>query len=80
MQAHPKGTFMPFPRGVVDNDQLNTMQYAMALACHRLGLAATDTAGRERVAFLVTGFMRAGEHDPHNLTNYVVRQFKLPAP
>jgi hypothetical protein len=28
------------------------------------------------VAFLVTGFMRAGEHDPDRLTNYVVGQFK----
>jgi hypothetical protein len=71
---------MPFPRGVADNDQLNVMQYAMSLACERLGIQDHDKPSRERVALLVTGFMRAGEHDPENLTNYVVKQFKLPAP
>ena len=71
---------MPFPRGVADNDQLNIMQYAMALASKQLALDENDKIGRERVACLVTGFMRAGEHDPKKLTSYVVEQFKLPPP
>lgn len=71
---------MPFPRGVADNDQLNVMKDAMKLACEQLALDANDTASRERVALLVTGFMRAGEHDPSRLTSYVIQQFKLPAP
>jgi hypothetical protein len=71
---------MPFPRGVVDNDQLNIMQQAMVLACARLAVTDDDEPGRRRVAFLVTGFMRAGEHDPEKLTNYVVEQFRLPQP
>ncbi len=54
---------MPFPRGVIDNDNLNIMQLAMDLCCKELAIAETDAAGRDRVAFLVTGFMRAGEHD-----------------
>ncbi|HVZ03197.1 hypothetical protein [Hyphomicrobium sp.] len=69
---------MPFPRGVIDNDNLNIMQRAMDLACAELAVAESDTASRERVAFLVTGFMRAGEHDPKRLTNFVVEQFKIP--
>lgn len=71
---------MPFPRGVVDNDHLNIMQRAMELACEQLDLAADNSAGRERVALLVTGFMRAGEHDPKKITSYVVEQFKFPPP
>lgn len=54
------------------------MQQAMDLACRELAVPETDSASRERVAFLVTGFMRAGEHDPKKLTIYVVDQFKLP--
>lgn len=54
------------------------MQQAMDLACNELAIPKTDAAGRERVAFLVTGFMRAGEHDPQKLTAYVVDQFKVP--
>lgn len=71
---------MPFPRGVADNDLLNVMQKAMEMSCQRLDLLPDDTESRERVAFLVTGFMRAGEHDPDKLTGYVVEQFKLPPP
>jgi hypothetical protein len=71
---------MPFPRGVADNELLNIMQKAMAWSCQRLALLPDDKDGRERVAFLVTGFMRAGEHDPEKLTGYVVEQFKLPPP
>lgn len=69
---------MPFPRGVIDSEHLNIMQKAMDLACCELAIPETDTAARERVAFLVTGFMRAGEHDPERLTSYVVDQFKVP--
>ena len=69
---------MPFPRGVINSEQLDIMQQAMDLACSELAIKETDTANRERVAFLVTGFMRAGEHDPKKLTIYVVDQFKLP--
>lgn len=69
---------MPFPRGVIDSEDLLIMQQAMDLACGELAIKQTDTASRERIAFLVTGFMRAGEHDPKKLTNYVVDQFKLP--
>ncbi|WP_143117810.1 hypothetical protein [Hyphomicrobium facile] len=69
---------MPFPRGVIDSEHLDIMQQAMDLACNELAIKETDTANRERVAFLVTGFMRAGEHDPKKLTIYVVDQFKLP--
>ncbi|CAA2142059.1 hypothetical protein [Hyphomicrobium sp. ghe19] len=69
---------MPFPRGVIDSEHLNIMQQAMDLACGELAVEETDTASRERIAFLVTGFMRAGEHDPKKLTIYVVDQFKLP--
>ena len=69
---------MPFPRGVIDSNHLSIMQQAMDLACSELAIPKTDAAGRERVAFLVTGFMRAGEHDPQKLTAYVVDQFKVP--
>ena len=69
---------MPFPRGVIDSNHLNIMQQAMDLACSELAIPETDAAARERVAFLVTGFMRAGEHDPQKLTGYVVHQFKVP--
>ncbi|MGO4685586.1 hypothetical protein [Hyphomicrobium sp. 2TAF46] len=69
---------MPFPRGVIDSEHLDIMQQAMDLACSELAIAETDSASRERIAFLVTGFMRAGEHDPRKLTIYVVDQFKLP--
>lgn len=69
---------MPFPRGVIDNDNLNIMKRAMDSACATLEISNTDAVSRERVAFLVTGFMRAGEHDPMKLTNFVVAQFKIP--
>ncbi|MBS0269422.1 MAG: hypothetical protein JSS54_10630 [Proteobacteria bacterium] len=62
----------------IDSDHLDIMQQAMDLACSELAIAETDTFSRERIAFLVTGFMRAGEHDPRKLTIYVVDQFKLP--
>jgi hypothetical protein len=68
---------MPFPRGVIDNDHLNIMQRAMDLSCQQLAIREADAVGRERVAFLVTGFMRAGEHDPDKLTKFVIGQFKL---
>ena len=71
---------MPFPRGVVDNDKLNVMRLAMEMACERLDLRPGDGDSRDRVALLVTGFMRAGEDDPERLTSFVVKQFKLPAP
>jgi hypothetical protein len=69
---------MPFPRGVIDNENLNLMQQATASACRRLELKENDVAGRERVAFLVTGFTRAGEFDIERLVGYVVDQFKRP--
>ncbi len=69
---------MPFPRGVADNDHLNIMQHSMGLACERLAIGEDDALSRERVAFLVIGFMRAGEHDLEKLTSYVVEQYKLP--
>jgi hypothetical protein len=71
---------MPFPRGVIDNDQLDIMQQAMSRACEELGVTEANETDRQRLAFLVTGFMRAGEHDPEKLTTYVVKQFKSPAP
>jgi hypothetical protein len=70
---------MPFPRGVIDNDNLNIMQQTMDICCQELAIADTDAAGRERVAFLVTGFMRAGEHDPDRLKKFVIEQFKIPS-
>jgi hypothetical protein len=69
---------MPFPRGVVDNDNLNIMQQAMDACCQELAIENADEAARERVAFLVTGFMRAGEHDPDRLKSYVLNQYKIP--
>jgi hypothetical protein len=71
---------MPFPRGVADNDVLNDMQRAMTLACRALDISDVDEANRKRIAFLVTGFMRAGISDPDLLTNYVVYQFRQPEP
>lgn len=71
---------MPFPRGVIDNDGLNRMQQAMILACNALEVSDVDEENRKRVAFLVTGFMRAGISDPELLTNYVVYQYRQPEP
>lgn len=71
---------MPFPRGVMDNDGLNKMQRAMTLACDALEIRDVDQLNRKRVAFLVTGFMRAGISDPELLTNYVVYQYRQPDP
>jgi hypothetical protein len=65
---------------VIDNEHLNLMQEATACACERLQLTEHDAAGRERVAFLVTGFTRAGEYDVERLVGYVVDQFKRPCP
>ncbi len=71
---------MPFPRGVIDNDGLDRMQRAMTLACNALEIGDVDEPNRERVAFLVTGFMRAGITDAELLTNYVVYQYRKPEP
>jgi hypothetical protein len=69
---------MPFPRGVIDNDRLNFMKDAMALVCQRLELGEEDQANRQRVAFLLTGFVRAGEYNVDKLVDYVVDQFRRP--
>jgi hypothetical protein len=71
---------MPFPRGVIDNDGLNKMQDAMALACSVLEVSDGDEPNRKRIAFLVTGFMRAGVSDPELLANYVVYHYRQPEP
>ncbi len=71
---------MPFPRGVIDNDGLNKMQLAMTLACSALEVSEVDEPNRERVAFLLTGFMRAGISDPDLLTNYVLYQYRQLGP
>jgi hypothetical protein len=67
---------MPFPRGVIDPLALNTMQQAMDQACCDLEVSQSDEKNRDRVAFLVTGFMRAGVNDIGLLTNYVIHQFR----
>jgi hypothetical protein len=73
-----KATIMPFPRGVADNDHLNIMQQAMDACCQELAIETADDTARQRVAFLVTGFMRAGEHDPVRLKSHVIKQYKMP--
>jgi len=52
------------------------MQQAMDQACCDLEVSQSDEKNRDRVAFLVTGLMRAGVNDIGLLTNYVIHQFR----
>jgi hypothetical protein len=68
---------MAIRRGVIDSEGFDIMQKAMDRACVELAISETDQSNRERVAFLVAGFMRAGENGVEQLTSYVVNQFRI---
>ncbi len=68
---------MSIRRGVIDSEGLDVMQQALEQACTELGITREDLSNRKRLAFLVTGFARAGVYDLAELTEHVVTQFKI---